>query len=138
MPGPEVLHILRDPAAYQRLAQEVLQASSSFQVPSQTLCSSSPQSGLLGSSECCLPATEQAGGVGVMVKNEARPDGVMARMGGSLWGDAVGLREICTQGCRQPSSFSEIQLISHPKLWSEWPIVNGQSGRRLVERGLRC
>ena len=32
MPGPEVLHILRDPAAYQRLAQDILQASSSYQV----------------------------------------------------------------------------------------------------------
>ena len=30
--GAEALHVLRDPAVYQRLAQEVLQASNSFQV----------------------------------------------------------------------------------------------------------
>ena len=94
MPGPEVLHILRDPAAYQRLAQEVLQASSSFQVPSQHSLLFFSASGLLGHSECCLPATEQAGGVGVMSKHETRPVGVMVRMGSSLWGDAVGWREI--------------------------------------------
>ena len=41
MPGPDVLRVLRDPAAYQRLAQEVLQSSNSFQVGVAVLAAAS-------------------------------------------------------------------------------------------------